>query len=167
VGSTRHELVARSPFGDGKFAVPVALELEACWVIRSTSPAVVIPHLVLERLAFHGEILPGPSAPHHPPVPEGNRMARHHESPAPDVPASVGGSANALKSRRSHAPAPPPADPRPRGPGRLAARGFSSRSRRVHVPSTLSATPASECAQRVGAVTGRRATTLRHHRSGR
>src|SRR5580700_2410682 len=77
------ELVARSPLGDGKLAVPVALELEARWVIRSTSPAVVVPHPILERLAFHGEILPGPSAQHHPLLPEGNRMVRHRESPAP------------------------------------------------------------------------------------
>src|SRR5580692_6991044 len=33
------ELIARSPLSDGKLAVPVALEVETCWVIRSTSPA--------------------------------------------------------------------------------------------------------------------------------
>jgi hypothetical protein len=36
--------------------------VEACWVVRSTSPAIVVPHLVLERLTFHGTILTGPSA---------------------------------------------------------------------------------------------------------
>ncbi len=71
------ELIGRSPLGYGNLAVPVALEAKACWVIRSTPPAIVVPHLVLERLTVHGAILTGPSAQHHRPLPDAAWVGIH------------------------------------------------------------------------------------------
>jgi hypothetical protein len=46
------------PFGNGSPAIPITLEVQPHWVIRSAAPAVVADHFVLDRFDRHRPILP-------------------------------------------------------------------------------------------------------------